>query len=136
MLIAERGGAAAKVRRRVDGRVRDQLLRGGLGAGGRFRLRRLGQHHQLRAAGQHLRPLRQVLPVPAAPRWPAAAGSIRAAAHGPGPRHATGDGLQRHRALPCGPIPGAVADDELLPPPPPPQAPRPPRPVIDMAASS
>ena len=131
MVTAERGGPATEVRRRVDRRVRDQLLRGGVGAGGRLRLRWLGQHYQLRAAGQHLRPLRQVLSVPAAPRWPAAA-------HGPGPRHATGDGLQCHRVLPSGPSPssGAVADDELLPPPPPPQAPRPPRPVIDMAASS
>ena len=61
---AERGGAAAAVRRGLDGGVRDQLVRGGVGAGRRLRVRRVGQHHQLRAAGVHLRPLRQVLPVP------------------------------------------------------------------------
>ena len=130
---AERRGAAAEVRRRVDGRVRDQLLRGGVGAGGRLRLRRLGQHNQLRAAGQQLRPLRQVLPVPAAPHCPAGGSrGLRAATNGPGTLHATGDGVQCHRALPYGTSPGSgsVADDQLLPPPPPPQAPRrPPRPV-------
>jgi hypothetical protein len=42
---AERRGAAAEVRRRVDRRLRHQLLRGGVGAGGRLRLRRLGQHN-------------------------------------------------------------------------------------------
>lgn len=63
---AERGGAAAAVRRAMDGDVRDQHVRGGVGAGGRLRLRRLGEHDQLRSPDRLLRPLHQVLPVPRA----------------------------------------------------------------------
>ncbi|VAH01876.1 unnamed protein product [Triticum turgidum subsp. durum] len=120
----ERGGAAAAVRRRLDGGVRDQLVRGGVGARRRLRLRRVGQHHQLRAAGVHLRPLRQVLPVPAPP------GPRVAVAHGPEPVHAVRLQHDRHVRPDVRPVsgsgPGPDASRVASPPPPAP----PPRSVI------
>jgi hypothetical protein len=61
----ERRRAPAARVRRVAGDVRPQLLRGGVGARRRLRLRRVGQHRQFRPAGQHIRAVHQVLPVPA-----------------------------------------------------------------------
>jgi hypothetical protein len=69
-VCAERGRAPAAVPGAVDGRVHHQRVRGGVGAGGRLRLRRLGQHDQLRPPDRHVRPLHQVLPVPAAAAAP------------------------------------------------------------------
>ncbi|RRT33373.1 hypothetical protein B296_00055822 [Ensete ventricosum] len=63
----ERSGAAAEVRRRVDRRLRDEHVRGRMGAGGGVRVGRLGQHDQLHPPDQHLRPLRQVLSVSTTP---------------------------------------------------------------------
>jgi hypothetical protein len=65
-VCAERGRAPAAFPGAVDGHVHHQRVRGGVGAGGRLRLRRLGQHDQLRPPDRHVRPLHQVLPVPAA----------------------------------------------------------------------
>ena len=82
---AERGGAAAEICWWLDRGVCDQLLRGCVGARGGLRVRGMGQHHQLRAAGQYFRPFRQVLSVPA-PRRPVASGTI--IIHGPEPIYA------------------------------------------------
>ncbi|VAH81900.1 unnamed protein product [Triticum turgidum subsp. durum] len=64
----QRGGEAALLPAELDGDVRAQRLHRGVGVRGRLRARRLGQHGQLHPPDQHLRPLRQVLPVPQARR--------------------------------------------------------------------
>lgn len=104
---AERDGAAAAAAGALDGRVHDQRVRGGVGAGGRLRLRRLGEHDKLRPPDRHLRPLHQVLPVPAAtaPAVPR---------RRPRQHH---DAIQRRRA-PSASSPGSFAGALLLPPPP------------------
>jgi hypothetical protein len=54
-------------------------VRGGVGVGGRLRARRLGQRDKLRQADRHVRPLRQVLSVPAKctrSGWAGAAASL------------------------------------------------------------
>lgn len=60
----ECGGEAAAVPAELERDVRGERVRGGVGAGGRVRPRRLGQRHQLHQADRHVRALRQVLPVP------------------------------------------------------------------------
>lgn len=105
---AERDGAAAAAAGALDGRVHDQRVRGGVGAGGRLRLRRLGEHDQLRPPDRHLRPLHQVLPVPAATTAPAVP------RRRPRQHH---DAIQRRRA-PSASSPGSFAGALLLPPPP------------------
>lgn len=108
---AGRGGAAPAAGGAVDGHVHDQRVRGGVGAGGRLRLRRLGQHDQLRAPDRHLRPLHQVLPVPAAapPAGSAAAVPRRLRQH-------HDDAVRRRAPAGRGSFAGA-----LSPPPPAPQ---------------
>uniref|UniRef100_A0A452Z861 Amino acid transporter transmembrane domain-containing protein n=1 Tax=Aegilops tauschii subsp. strangulata TaxID=200361 RepID=A0A452Z861_AEGTS len=59
----ECGGEAAGVPAELERDVRGERVRGGVGAGGRVRARRLGERVQLRQADRHLRALRQVLPV-------------------------------------------------------------------------
>lgn len=62
----ERRGEAALLPAELDGDVRPQHVHRGVGAGGRLRAGRLGQHGQLREADRHVRAVRQVLPVPEA----------------------------------------------------------------------
>jgi hypothetical protein len=59
----ERRGEATLLPAELDGDVRGEHVHSGVGDGGRLRARRLGQHGQLRQADQHVRALRQVLPV-------------------------------------------------------------------------
>jgi len=59
----ERSGEAAVLPAELVGDVRAERVRGGVGAGGRLRPRRLGQRDQLHQADRHFRALRQVLPV-------------------------------------------------------------------------
>ena len=68
LLIAECRGEATLLPTQLDRHVRGERLRGGVGAGGGVRARRVGQHGQFRQTGGHLWALRQVLPVPQAPR--------------------------------------------------------------------
>lgn len=75
--LTECGREAALLPTELDGDVHGECVRGGVGAGGGVRARRMGEHDQLHQAGEHLRALRQVLPVPQAAattrRRPAAA---------------------------------------------------------------
>lgn len=66
MNATECGGEATVLPAELDGDVRAQHVHRGVGAGGRLRARRLGQHGQLHQADRHVRAVRQVLPVPQA----------------------------------------------------------------------
>lgn len=66
VFATERRGEAALLPAELDGDVRPQHVHRGVGAGGRLRAGRLGQHGQLREADRHVRAVRQVLPVPEA----------------------------------------------------------------------
>jgi hypothetical protein len=66
----ERRGEATLLPAELDRDVPGEPVHRGVGAGGRLRHRRMGQHGQLRQADRHVRALRQVLPVPQADRRP------------------------------------------------------------------
>jgi hypothetical protein len=81
----ERRGEATLLPAELDRDVPGEPVHRGVGAGGRLRHRRMGQHGQLRQADRHVRALRQVLPVPQADRRPGR-GAIAAQLDGRAPR--------------------------------------------------